>query len=401
MRCFTILLLLGWGIAVQAQSVFVFSNPPGPFAVGLHVVQQVDTTRAYKSHVDSSDGPPYASQLARPIRTLVWYPAQAGSTPPMRVRDYMRTSAADDVFNPSDARIDSGMAQMVNYVRSSLGAVRGDQVMAQAMWAVRDAKAVEGRFPVVVYAPGSGGTADENADLCEYLASQGYLVIASPSMGLSTRRVDFLASEIAPQAQDISFLINYAQTLPQADIAQIAVVGFSWGGMAALAVAAQDKRIIALVALDGSFRYMAKLAKQIPADKLTVPLLYLGQAKTLESLAAESLTLPAVDVSYSLMNDMHKADLYRITARPLQHNDFNSSSLRFNPDSRYTEYTREEASIAHSWVARYALQFLNAFLKNDKGGLAFLQSTPVANGAPAHMFGAEIQRANSLAPSRQ
>lgn len=56
-----------------------------------------------------------------------------------------------------------------------------------SLWAVRDAKPVEQRYPVVIYAPSDSSIAGENADLCEYLASHGYVVLASRSMGVSTR----------------------------------------------------------------------------------------------------------------------------------------------------------------------------------------------------------------------
>lgn len=52
-----------------------------------------------------------------------------------------------------------------------------------ALWAVADAPFAEGRFPVVIYAPSGSSVSWENADLCEYLASHGYVVLASPSMG--------------------------------------------------------------------------------------------------------------------------------------------------------------------------------------------------------------------------
>jgi len=37
---------------------------------------------------------------------------------------------------------------------------------------------------------------------------------------------------VEAQRGDISFLIGYAHTQPQADISHIAVAGYSWGGLA-------------------------------------------------------------------------------------------------------------------------------------------------------------------------
>src|SRR5271155_3255647 len=148
------------------------------------------------------------------------------------------------------------------------------------MWAVRDPPPVSGRFPVVIYAPSFSSQSWENADLCEYLASHGYVVIASPDMGATTRDMTMDGAGIEAQARDISFLIGYAQTLPDTDMSEVAVAGYSWGGISNLFAAARDNRIDALVALDGSMRYFPWLVKQsgfVHPEDMTLPLLYFAQ----------------------------------------------------------------------------------------------------------------------------
>jgi dienelactone hydrolase len=130
---------------------------------------------------------------------------------------------------------------------------------------------------VLIYAPGSTSSAYENADLCEYLASHGYLVLASPSLGVTTRSMTLNLEGAEAQARDISFLVGYATTLAQADKAKITVIGYSFGGLANVLAAAQDDRIGALVALDGSVRYypaIAQAATYATPERLAVPLLY-------------------------------------------------------------------------------------------------------------------------------
>jgi hypothetical protein len=55
------------------------------------------------------------------------------------------------------------------------------------LWAVREAKPAKGHYPILIYAPSDSSVSWENADLCEYLASHGYVVLAGPSVGVSTR----------------------------------------------------------------------------------------------------------------------------------------------------------------------------------------------------------------------
>jgi hypothetical protein len=61
---------------------------------------------------------------------------------------------------------------------------QADADPALPMWAIRDARPDNRVFPLVLYAPSNNAPAFENAGLCEYLASEGYVVIASPSIGV-------------------------------------------------------------------------------------------------------------------------------------------------------------------------------------------------------------------------
>jgi dienelactone hydrolase len=74
-------------------------------------------------------------------------------------------------------------------------------------------------------------------------------------MGVSTRDVTDDLDGINAQARDISFLITCANTLPDADISEVAVVTWNWGGNSSLFAAARDPLIDALVSMDGSMRY--------------------------------------------------------------------------------------------------------------------------------------------------
>src|SRR5205085_1762491 len=116
-------------------------------------------------------------------------------------------------------------------------------------------------------------------DLCEYLASHGYVVIASPSVGRTTRSMTSDLEGAEAQAADIEFLIGYAHALPQADTTHIAVIGYSWGGLSNVLAAAKDSRIDAVVSLDGSLRWSTELLKQatyVTPLSTTAPLLFIA-----------------------------------------------------------------------------------------------------------------------------
>ena len=95
----------------------------------------------------------------------------------MTVGDYVALKATATSF--SKPQISVGLeAWLTEGMKPTFG---------KPLWAVRNAPLASGRFPVIIYAPSFSSVSWENADLCEYLASYGYVVIASPGMaGLDT-----------------------------------------------------------------------------------------------------------------------------------------------------------------------------------------------------------------------
>lgn len=352
-----------------AQQALVIDNKPGPHAVGMRTVQQYDTSRRY------------GQAAARPIQTAIWYPARQGGAP-MRYNDYLALFGWDDDFR----RTPKQQAQVVeDWLASFVGKDRAAQVAAErgaTLWAVRDARPAPGRFPVVIYSPSLSSPAFENAEMMELLASHGYIVIASPALGVASRGQKFDLAHAEAQAADIRFLIDYAGSLPQADAGRLAVVGFSFGGLANVLAAAQDERIKALVCLDGSMRYSHQTVAQAPylkLERMRTPLLFLAQRPASFERAVRSKP----DLSGSTLQKMKAADVYLLTMYPMEHSHFATSFLRLDP-LEFDEYTRDEVARAHGAAGRYVLNFLNGTLKGERDGFAYLMKKPEQAGMPAH-----------------
>lgn len=303
--------LLCAATSAQAADTFTFSNPPGPHAVGLSISQQYDRTRLYKPRINLVTGDPAQGERVRPIQALAWYPAKPGGKP-VTFRDYMETMATEDDFalTPADVK------RMTHArIENNAGARRAElqREVARPMLAVRDARSAPGKFPVVIYAPSFSASGAENTDLCEHLASQGYVVLSSPSLGAHTRSMTADLEGLEAQAADIAYLIGYASSLPQADTDNVAVVGFSWGGLANVLAAAKDDRIKAIVSLDGSVRGTREFvdggkdaAKYVTPARVAVPMLYVGRRPA----TIEELNRAEVDTRYSFLNEMKYSDVY-------------------------------------------------------------------------------------------
>jgi tetratricopeptide (TPR) repeat protein len=380
----------------QAAPLFRFTEKPGPYPVGLKVVAQYDYSRTYRNLTDDL-GKPYQGERARPLQTLIWYPAKKSSAKAMTVTDYGNLMASETSFDKPRL---AHKAQ--DWIKSMT------PTLAMPLWAVRDAPMEPGRFPLVVYAPSFSAMSWENADLCEYLASHGYVVVASPDMGATTRNMTGDLTGIDAQARDISFLIGYAQTLPNTDMSKIAVAGFSWGGISNLFAAARDNRIDALVAFDGSMRYFPGLVKQagdVHPEQMTIPLLFFTQgAMTMED-QARYLTDKSKNEGPSVLNAWTHGDLITVRMLGLVHQEFSSMYQRNEdtwkdfPDAQNGDYSREDGVTGYAWVARSTLNFLDAYLKHDAEAMAWLKKAPAENGVPAHVMGVKYRAAKGLPAS--
>jgi hypothetical protein len=360
---------------------FHFTEPPGAYAVGLKVVEQYDTSRTWGPAVDIL-GKPIDGERARPLQTLVWYPAEKSTAPPMVVGDYFKLLETETSFGKPH------LWEGWNEWKTGLAGA-----MQDPLWSVRDARPVAGHFPIVIYAPSFGNMAWENVDLCEYLASHGYIVVATGALGAVDRPMTGDLAGINAQARDISFLVGYAQRLPNVDSANVAVAGFSWGGIGNLFAAAHDSRIAALVAMDGSMRYYPGLVKDgdVHPDRMTIPLLFFTQGEFTIEDQAQYLSGPGNQGS-SVLNAWTHGDLITTRMLGMIHVEYssvyqrNENSWKDFANEEKADYGRDQGIPGYAWMARYTLTYLNAYLKHNAEAMAWLKKTPAENGAPQHFF---------------
>ncbi len=351
--------------------------------MGLRVVQQYEPALNTSLSVRTE-------HPAKPIQTLVWYPAQKAGAKSTTVADYAKLLETETSFEKPVLTKDS--ADILEGIKPALGSHTR---------AFRDAPARAGRYPVVVYAPSSAAPAWENADLCEYLASYGYVVIASHGAFGGPGITDLTRGN--EQAKDISFLLNYAEALPNADMAAIAVIGYSWGGLANLFAASRDKRIDALVGLDGSMRYESAVIQEsgdVHPSEMKIPLLYLSEGHfTMEEIASTYDPAKGIHLDPEALNQWTGGDCLIVYMLGLIHEEFSSLFQRDEnvwklfPENHKADYTRADGTVGYALIARYTLNSLDAYLKHDASGAAFLKRTPAQNGAPLHAVQVYFRRA--------
>jgi dienelactone hydrolase len=315
-----------------------------------------------------------------------WYPADKGGND-MSILDYLRIEgrSAETDWRGRDLPENT---------------LKGFASSKSPMLAKLDAPAKRERFPVLVYAPSLSASPAENGDLCEFLASQGYLVLASPSLGANTRLMTDDVNGLKAQARDISVLIDYARSQSNANMGEVAVIGYSWGGLANVYAATQDRRIKALVSLDGSIRYYVSIAwdSGIHPEQMTQPLLIFTQGYiALESDLVNALISKGQP---SLLSSWKHADVYKIEMAAMQHSAFASMNLRndgfWDQGLAQPGYDRVEAKASFTAVAMYTAAFLNSYLKHDAGAESFLKQTATENGVPRHLMYVDFSAARGL-----
>ena len=350
------------------------------------IVDQYDRSRTYPA---TRKDPSKSSMVenARPLQTLIWYPSLKSTGKPMTVGDYAQLADTEIHFNAPNER--------ENRWRSLL-----KTSFDVPLWAVRDAKPASGHYPTLIYAPSDSSVSWENADVCEYLASHGYVVLASPSLGVSTRDMTDDLDGIDAQARDISFLITYAISRPDTDLSEVAAMGWSWGGISGLFAAARDPRIDGLVEMDGSMRYypgLVKRAGDVHPGQMTIPLLCFTRNVSLEDLENDDVA-PVDKDGPNVLNAWIHGDLLNVNMLGMAHPEFSSMFQRRENAQRFAEnqiadYGREDANTSHAWVALYTLKFLDAYLKHDGSAKAFLEKAPAENGVPKHFVGVKFNPA--------
>jgi hypothetical protein len=121
---------------------FTFAPKPGPYAVGFRVVFQYDYSRTFREAVDLL-GKRSTDELARPVQTLIWYPAEKSGNSPIVFGDYLALSVKE--LEPTAGK---GSVEFLALLKKRYG-----DLVNEKTWAVKDAPPAPGPFPVVIYEP--------------------------------------------------------------------------------------------------------------------------------------------------------------------------------------------------------------------------------------------------------
>jgi predicted dienelactone hydrolase len=228
------------------------TNPPeplsaGPFPVGVTTTVFVDTKRT-----DSFTKQP------RTLVTEIWYPAanEARRMPKNKYSDFIPGGVTPEIDELIKKTYKMSAAEM-------------DKIYWNE--AHRNAPVRKGRFPLVVFSHGNGGSRNQNTFWCDYLASHGYIIVSADHTGnarwtiIDGKPVVFQGGERNNSAKDrpldVSYLLDQMikwdkgadkRFRGRIDTENAAVTGMSFGSFTAHWASDQDPRFKAVIAMSGA-----------------------------------------------------------------------------------------------------------------------------------------------------
>ncbi len=276
------LLVAGVSALSFAETPTIWRNlEPGPYGVGFRTIEKYDYSRTFVPKYDYL-GNPNEGDRARPIQVCIWYPATlAADTIPMTYGEYAFAYPEDDRFFNTLSRLQDREIRMLNNATGDQAVVL--HMMSVTMFAVRDAAPVAETFPLVLYHPSLTGSYAENAVLCEYLASRGYIVATTPGLGLSTLTPVEQAADLENLIRDKEFALALLKEQSDLSFDRLGLFGAEIGALAAVDMQMRCPDVEAVAAWGGwlTDSEKADFCRHSPSfnpDRMTTPLFQITAA---------------------------------------------------------------------------------------------------------------------------
>lgn len=335
-------------------SIFSQSPPlwgelrPGPFSVGFKdtVVLKQDETITFQN-----------TEYTKPFLISIWYPVELEEAPKaMLYKEYWNFPAPSEV-----EPLTKKMAELYSHSLESYGVCTNvntwktskfgrkqqkiyQQIMDSPVYASRGLSPGKKKYPCLIYHHGAGGTNEENSVYCEYLASQGWVVISSnfhwpvDYEGVIGQGCSY-SDKAFNTSTDILFVSDFARKLPYVNEKQLVYSGHSWGGQLSFYMNSNPRNPFKLfllydTTLEGKSRaYIKKYAPSLDSvwvhhkETMTTPtVVFTSQTKYLGGFPRYKVT--ERNPSFEFFRDLSHTPLIFITCkRSIDHSNFISQGV--------------------------------------------------------------------------
>jgi tetratricopeptide (TPR) repeat protein len=267
-----------------------------------------------------------------------------------------------------------------------------NQILGRETTAYRDAPPAAGPFPLILFCSGGGDAPYSHDVLFEYLSSHGYVIAAISSQGMYGKAPAYNSMDEESQVRDMEFAAQYTSVLPEVDPLSVCAAGYSYGGLVNVLFALRNFDVDAVLCLDGSIclRNRNRGVKHLP---------YFSPNR-LTSAFMNMVRKPHADQDFSFYEGLKYSDAYLLHFDTLDHAEFTSRPFVGDYSNLLSGKNRNVTRIAASQeiICRFALHFLNAYLKDDPESAAYLARYTEANGMAPESVRIESKKALPYPP---
>jgi len=378
--------------------MFSLPEPTGPYPVGTSILYFKEATR-----IEDAD-PSGRSQ--RELMVQIWYPAQASQGRFARYREPRETNALSSYQSEiaTHSRLDAPVA-------------------------------LAGKpFPVILFNHSWGGRRTNDTFLTEELASHGYVVasidhtynarlvalpdgrivhgigpndINNPDSSTADRVRAIWNKELAKWVADERFVLDRLEAMNRAadspllgrlDTNRVGAIGHSFGGAAATAVCAEDRRVRGAVNMDGWF--FDAIHARGPNQPLLVIYASTGQASTTPGPnATVDAVLDATDLA-DMEASLRQFGGYLLEVKGPSHEDFSDQPL-VSPLRSLSHRGTLPAAEIQNIVRTYVVAFFGRTLRSEDPGLFHMHASPYAEASLEVWPGSKTTIASSIRTNGQ
>ncbi len=340
---------------------------PGPYSIGYRTLTITDSSRFYQDHFDAFES--QASKQYRKIPLYIWYPAKVDSS-----NHYMTYGGYFSDLNNEQPYSKDGMYEILESLTRTFNISNAALLDAAKVPipVVRNADPILQKFPVVLHT-NANGLLMQSIQM-EYLASQGYVVISYPRLGVDPLHYNWNDNSMEEEivsVEDVGFVISkLAKVVRYADLENISFIG----NLAEIGVMHQFKnRDLKAIVCEGCF--FADGVKQMPfydKRKFRIPVLQIrGPVETSLPFFVDSLIYaPAWSIKFKHLDHTDHYALPKAVAQS------NSTEL-----------------VNYEYLTLLIHEFLDAIQKNNASTLDF-------SSVPRDVLSfTKARPANKLAPT--
>lgn len=372
----------------QSISGYWTKMKKGAYAVGFKNICVFDTTRNYDLNCGEQSQLITSKKLGRPILLNMWYPAEKNTnTDSLLVKDFFdfpsNESTAIFFRKLKEYQFKNSKVYAVNQNLSKYDIIKeGDTSLAgrelkrakifedyinSKTISQRNAVAISGDFPIIIYHQGLGGTIDENYVLLEYLASNGYIVINSAfQVGDASNYSDGWFVGVGDNEQtftDFSFMINYCRQNNISKSKELFLSGHSFGANCAITYVGQgNKNVTGIIPLDSDYGYVLNNFFPKKYNPFTVE--KVNYYKDIPIFCANRS-----EAHFKMVDSLSQSQRYYLRIDGMKHNDFTSQGgIGRSYSLPYAIEKEKYKTITQNYLqlCEAVLIFTNAHGKNGK-----------------------------------